>query len=252
MIQVLVLFLFSWISNSNYCSSIFLALQNSPIQRLSTSGTLQHPSTAVPSLWFQQTLTVDVTLRWIASSGLHIFYSHWLSGSDVLQPRFVLRSASNVKIVGECFLPSSRTSKLQLLSYSHERAQDDLWKFPRGPTGIDGYGGKFDSLWDLNLIKRPNDYFQFQLNVYCSVILLTYVLALFAYLFIEKPCDIIFKQLFDGKPATKQEKGKQKVNLFYTATKLLLMLQLFSICMIITLSIAMILFENRRFVFERV
>lgn len=102
------------------------------------------------------------------------------------------------------------------------------------------------------MIKRPNDYFQFQLNVYCSVILLTYVLALFAYLFIEKPCDIIFKQLFDGKPATKQEKGKQKVNLFYTATKLLLMLQLFSICMIITLSIAMILFENRRFVFERV
>ncbi|XP_021697289.1 nose resistant to fluoxetine protein 6 [Aedes aegypti] len=45
------------------------------------------------------------------------------------------------------------------------------------------------------------------LNVYCSVILLTYVLALFAYLFIEKPCDIIFKQLFDGKLATKQEKG---------------------------------------------
>ncbi|XP_062550043.1 nose resistant to fluoxetine protein 6-like [Armigeres subalbatus] len=45
------------------------------------------------------------------------------------------------------------------------------------------------------------------INVFSSVTMITYVLALIAYLLIEKPCDIIFKQLFERNETTRQEKG---------------------------------------------
>lgn len=45
--------------------------------------------------------------------------------------------------------------------------------------------------------------------------MITYVLALIAYLLIEKPCDIIFKQLFERNETTRQEKGKLSFLFFF-------------------------------------
>ncbi|XP_065086709.1 uncharacterized protein LOC135708531 [Ochlerotatus camptorhynchus] len=45
------------------------------------------------------------------------------------------------------------------------------------------------------------------INVFCSVTMLTYALATCAYLFVEKPCDIMFKQLLGGDQQARQETG---------------------------------------------